>query len=115
MPVSPEDATTKDVQYPDDLRGDKWTILDYLYWDAAEESDAEELPDDAQYGLWMPVKKAGTDAETWASCPAALREELEERGVEEGDTFEVLEIEKGPRDHDPYAVDLRILEDGDAI
>jgi hypothetical protein len=109
MPKSPDEATTKAVQYPDDLPGEKWTITEYLYWDASDEADREELPEDAKYGLWLPVRRAGTDAETWASCPRALRDWLIENDADEGDTFEVLAMKKGDAPHDPYAVDARML------
>lgn len=114
MPKKPEETTVKDVQYPDDLPGEKWTISEYLYWDASDEEDREDLPEAAQYGLWLPVHEAGNgEATTWLSCPRALRVALEEAEVAEGTTFEVLDIQKGPNDHDPYTVDIRTVEKGD--
>jgi Fe2+ transport system protein FeoA len=113
MPKSPEEATTKEVQYPDDLPGEKWTIVEYAYYDAQDEDDAEELPEAAQYGWWLRVRPAGRDSETWASAPRDLREKLLELGLEEGDTFEVYELKKGPGDHDPYHAEVDQWTEGD--
>jgi len=116
MPKSPEDATTKDVLYPDDLAGKKLQIEAYAYWDASDEEDRAELPEDAQYGLFLPVNTTtGDDGRVWASAPRALRDDLMRHEVGEGDWFEVLEVEKGPADHDPYHLETRTVEEGDAL
>lgn len=115
MPKTPHEATTKEVQYPDDLPGEKWTIAEYAYYDSDDPEDAEELPEDAQYGYWLRAEKAGTDDETWLSCPRTVRERLLEEEAEEGDTFEVLELKRGDAEHDPYHAELRVLSNGDAL
>lgn len=115
MPKTPHEATIKEVQYPDDLPGDKWVITEYAYYHADDPEDAEELPEDAQYGYWLRATMAGTEDETWLSAPRTIRETLLEEGAEEGDTFEVMDLKRGEGDHDPYHADLRILENGDPL
>lgn len=113
MPKTPEEATLKEVQYPDDLPGEKWTIVEYAYYDAQDEDDAQELPEDAQYGLWLRARWVGTDEETWLAAPRSLREQLLDLDLDEGDHFEVFEVKKGPGDQDPYHVEMDQHEPGD--
>lgn len=115
MPKTPQEATLKEVQYPDDLPGEKWTIVEYAYYDADDDEDAEELPDDAKFGYWLRVEKAGTDEETWACSPRTVREHLLENGADEGDTFEVFEMKRGDGPSDPYYAEMKVLENGDPM
>lgn len=115
MPKTPHEATVKEVQYPDDLVGEKWVIDEYAYYDADDPEDGEELPDDAQYGFWLRATKAGTEEETWLSSPRTIRERLLEENAEEGDCFEILELKRGDGPEDPYHAELRVLENGDSM
>lgn len=107
MPKSPEDATIKDVLYPDDLPGKGFETVEYAYYDADDDDDAEELPDEAQYGLWLPcMTPVGADEKKWVSAPRGLREALLEAEYEEGEPFRVLEVDRGPDEHDPYEIEI---------
>lgn len=117
MPRSLDESTRKDAIYPDEMArtGDSYLIdADRLNgtvqtWDASDPDDAEALPEDAQYGEWLPVIDA-VDPEygepVWLAAPRALRETLLEAGAEPGDAFRVLAVEKGPEDHDPYEIEI---------
>jgi hypothetical protein len=114
MPKTPDETLLNGATYPDDAPGRKWTILEYAYYDAQDPEDAAELPDGAQYGLWLHVEETGTDADTFLAAPRSLREFLHEEGAEEGDTFEVFEMKKGDGQHDPYHVEARLVQPGDS-
>lgn len=101
MPVDPEKSIEKKVLYPDDLPGEGFVVREYLYY---ESNEVEE--DDAQFGMWLPVKKVGIDEELWMNAPRNLRERLVRLDVEEGDAFRVLEAERGPADHDPWEFEI---------
>lgn len=109
MPTKSRDTIEKDAQYPDDLPGTGW-VLDpdrlngeLAYWDASDPDDAGALPGGAQFGWWLPVHPAGEpDLNRWAAAPRALREALEEMGLEAGDAFEVTDVVEGEKEHDPY-------------
>lgn len=107
MPLDPEDAATRDVLYPDELEGEALVLDEYAYYDADDEADREELPEAAQYGLWLRVSPVGVDdGETWIAAPRSLREALYFEEAEEGDAFRVLSVERGEAEHDPYEVDI---------
>lgn len=107
MPKTPEEATAKDALYPDDLPGKALEIVEYAYYDADDDSDADHLPDDARYGWWLPVSEVGVeDSDIWAAAPRDLREALIDVDAAEGDAFRVIEVDKGPKDHDPYQVEI---------
>lgn len=116
MPVEPSESIRKEVLYPDDLPGHGPLVVDeYLYWECEDPDDREELPEDANYGTWLPVQD-GAEERVWISAPRALREFLEEEGAEEGTCFEVLELAKsGPEDHAEYEGEFRIIEEGDPL
>jgi hypothetical protein len=109
MPVEPDDSVLKEVYYPDDVTEvDGFQIRErFAFWDSDDSDDSEELPEEARHGLWLPVTPLGHgEEESWLSAPRQLREALVEAEVEAGDSFRVLEMEKGPADHDPYEVEI---------
>ena len=110
MPVNPRDSVEKECYYPDDLAdGVGFVIREFAFWDASDDDDAEELPDNAQYGFWLPVSPmSDKDVDAWLSAPRALREDLVDNDAEEGSSFRVLEIAKGEADHAPYSVEIEI-------
>lgn len=118
MPTDAEDTVTKDVLYPDDLSGETLEIDPenrlnggLAFWQSDIDADAEELPEGAKRGWWLPVDSA-EHGETWASMPRELREQLIENGLQSGDIFEVLSLEKGPGETDPYMAEIAVLTDG---
>lgn len=122
MPRTPEETTTKEVLYPDDLPGENLQIEEYAYYGCLDDEtpgrcddceDCEELPDGAKYGLWLPVEN-GTGRQ-WAAAPRALREDLLELGLDSGDAFRVTQAEKGPHDHDEWHIDVQEVEEGDPL
>lgn len=99
--------------YPDELVGhgleadeSRLNGVGLAYWDAEEPDDASDLPDDARYGWWLPVTPVGEDGELWMASPRAIREELLELGIEPGEPFRIVGLEKGPADHDPYEAEV---------
>lgn len=112
MPSKPEDTVRKDALYPDELVGqglepDPTRLNGGLaYWDASDDDDAEELPDDARYGWWLPVTHVGEDTEVWMAAPRSVREAILEAGIEPGEAFRIVGLEKGPADHDPYEAEV---------
>lgn len=96
------DSVKDDVLFPDDLPGQG-----RLQLVSDGPIPAEEVPyDDAKYGLWIEV-----DGDRFASAPEQLREFLGNAVEEHGTTdlvFEVLEAERGPRDHDPWELEARV-------
>lgn len=100
------------VLYPDDLEGKTLELVG----DRPVEAD-EVDHENAQYGMFVQVDD-GT-GEKWASAPRGLREFLGHAVEEHGTTdlvFLVSEVEKGPRDHDPYEVDARVTHvDGEQV
>lgn len=112
MPTSARDTVKKDALYPDELVGesleaDESRLNGELeYWDASDQDDADELPDDARYGWWLPVRIVGTDDERWMASPRAVREAFLEEEISPGEAFRIVGLEKGPADHDPYECEL---------
>lgn len=116
MPVSPTDSL-RDALYPDDLPQEERIIVHSKFsegfWVAEDDDDAQDLPDDANYGHWMPVVGSGPDDEPrWMSAPEAVRAWIVKKNIEPGDHLRVRTIEKGEMDHDPYEVDLELVENG---
>lgn len=109
MPTKAEDTVKKDVLYPDDLDGATLEIdgerLNGVtaFWHAQDENDAEDLPDGAREGWWLPVDSA-EHGKVWAAMPRALREEIIDH--DPGEIFEVVRLEKGPGDTDPYESEI---------
>lgn len=94
-----KDSVTGDVLYPDDLEGRNLELV------SEGPIDAENVDhDDANYGMWMRVSNG--ERKYWAVCPSALREEFGEVEAEPGHAFRVESIEKGPKDHDPYEIEI---------
>lgn len=109
MPVEPQDSIEKECYYPDDVQTvDGFTIRDtFAFWDVQDDDDADDLPEDANYGLWLPVTPLSNgEADAWLSAPRMLRELLVEAEADVDDSFRVLEMEKGPADHDAYDVEI---------
>lgn len=112
MPVSSRDRLSKDALYPDELVGQGLVPCpdrlngELEWWDASDDDDAEELPDDARYGWWLPVQPVGGDEKVWMAAPRAVSETLDELGVEPGEAFRFVGLEKGPADHDPYEAEV---------
>lgn len=115
MPSKGRDTTTEEVLYPDSLPGKGFQVREEAtneghiwFWDAEE--DGAELPDDANFGWFLPVyHPVGTDVERWVSAPRALRDALVDGwDWDEIDAFRVLEVEKGDLEHDPYEIEVEI-------
>lgn len=113
MPTSGRDTVRKDALYPDDLVGIDIEIdADRLngeiaFWDALDEDDQRALPDGAKFGWWLPIVTQAHGA-VWAACPKQLREQILE--LEPGDAFEVVGMARGQAEHDPYDVQIAIIE-----
>lgn len=116
MPESGRDTVSKDVLYPDDLTGETLIIDpadrmngEMLFWNAEDEGDSEDLPDDARYGYFFPAIHP-EHGEIWVSAPRELREVLVDK-INPGDEIEVLSLEKGPGETDPYMAEVAIVHD----
>lgn len=111
MPTEPEDSL-RDALYPDDLTGaGRLRIREWAFYHAREDDDAEQLPDDANEGWWLPVHIG--DTERFIAAPEELRQELIRKDAGEGTVFKVSSCERtGEEDHAPYAVDVTIMDDG---
>lgn len=110
MPTDPEE-TLRDGIYPDDLRQMDRIILHDRYaegfWNADDDDDAQDLPDDCGHGWWIPISSGGpSDEPRWLSAPEELRTWLVRKDLDPGDRFRVKSIERGPEDHDPYEMEI---------
>lgn len=107
-----KESTVKEVLYPDDLQG-----RGPIEIVSEEPIEADEVPiDDARYGLWAEVAE-GHDFR-YIAAPRQVRELIGEAIEQNGGlpvVIEVLEIDRGPLDHDEWEVEGRILEEGDPI
>lgn len=122
MPTSGRDTVTSEVLYPDELPGraleaDPERLNGELaFWDADDLDDQEDLPGQgASYGWWLPVVDTADGEPRWAVAPRELRERLVELELEPGEAFEVLSVERGDADDDPYRVDVRRVDSGDPV
>lgn len=109
MPTDVSETTTKDVLYPDDLRGDTLEIDPRGEMNGAVQMwTAEECPaDGAKKGHYFPVDSA-EHGETWAAAPRDLREQLAE--LDPGDIFEVLSMEKsGQGETDEWLCEISVI------
>lgn len=98
MPTKAEDSVRKDVLYPDELQGKSLIARGedgvLAFWDAEDDDDAEELPEDARYGWFLPVSDVYDDWTGWASMPRSLRMELLKADVKPGDGFHVKRLQQ---------------------
>lgn len=117
MPTDAADTVSKDVLYPDDLQGrtleldpdERLNGQGLAFWRADDEGDAEQLPDGAKRGWWLPVDCAD-DGQVWASMPRDLRVTLIEKGLGSGDIIEVLSLEKaGPGETAPWFAEVAVV------
>lgn len=104
-------AATTDALFPDDLEEEGPLCV------VGPPIDAENVETDAvQFGTVAELDGDHHDAQYLvtpqrlkALIASAWREE-EERAV-----FEVTHAEKGPKDHDPWEIEGRVIENGDAL
>lgn len=94
------ESATKDVLFPDDLPGRGPVRV------VGEPLEADQIETDSvEHGIVAELHE--THAAEYVICPLALREEIAERWKNGSSTFEVLEAERGPKDHDPWEFEFR--------
>lgn len=105
------ESTEKAVLYPDDLpEHGPLSIV------SEEPLSAEDVPhEEARFGSWAELHE--DHAAEYIATPEAVRTLIGAAVEEQGFpcTIEVLEAERGPRDHDPWKIEGRIVEDGDPL
>lgn len=112
MPTDLSDAETggPSLVFADDLQGTVFQLAEPKIYDADEVSDPGRVP---EFGEWIPAQDAD-GREVWLVAVSELVEELQTVDAPGGDTFEITRCEKsGPKQTDPYEVNLETLADGD--
>jgi len=110
MPVDLKDAQTGgvDLLFADDLHGTEFELREEAVYTAEEvrEKIDNDIP---EFGKWMPVSTRNGDG--WAVALGELVEELQSYENPSGVTYEITRCDKsGPRQTDPYEVNVEVLE-----
>lgn len=112
MPRSVEETLNDDVLYPDDLDDQvNMTFAEDPFENVytAEEVREELGTEQPEYGDWIKVDlMMDQDKPAFAAAPSQLRKLIRDARPEKGDLLQVNSVERGPKQHDPYEMDMKL-------
>lgn len=104
-----------DLIFPGELEGTVFRLREVTLYnpDDDEKPDPPDTVDGSpKFGNWLEVDAEGKENKQLMAAPGELIGELQRLQADEGDVFEVTRAEKsGPKQSDPYEVNLEELEE----